>query len=154
LRHQPGDGKATSLPVFLKAPPPEHTTGSHRRWVALGAEYGFDVAGAGFAHELGAHATLLASRSIGVRLHLAGVLPHATTASGVELMLEGARGALGVAASHPIAGRTSLAGELGGAVEVISYHTGALADPSLMATPGGLDKQPIVYAHAGVRFAF
>jgi hypothetical protein len=153
LQHRPGDTNAASPPLFLQPPPTEHAAHA-RRTSAIGAEYGATLVGAGLAQTLGAHASLIhenATTAIGARLHVTALLPRQETASGVELDLVGASAALGATAAYRIAERTWLPAELGASLELVHYRAGMLADPMLVATGGGLDAQPIVYARCGVR---
>jgi hypothetical protein len=125
-----------------------------RRSAAIGAEYAALYGGGGLAQTLGGNASLLVrspTSAVGARVHLAAMLPRAEAASGVMLDLSGTVAAVGATAEWKVSKRVWIPAEIGLGAQIVHYRAAMLSDPTLVATGGGVDTQPIVYARYAVR---
>jgi len=126
---------------------PTHRSAVH---VAIGAEYQAIAQGHGINQSVGGTAAVLGH--LGLRAHVAVLLPREASDGGVTVGFRGASIGAGGAIARPLARHTRLLGELGGGLDMVAYRPAMLPDP-VLPTAGGIDAQPIVYARVGASVA-
>jgi hypothetical protein len=142
-------------PASVHAAPAAATREASRRTRAIvGYEYAVTFEGpAGVAQTLfGTVSVVREERAleIGGRIRVGALLPRQPESSGVELDLRGLTFGVGVVAGGKAASRAWIPAELGARVDALRYGTGALADPALRPTAGGLDVEPVLYGRLGI----
>ena len=141
-------------PAVHEQNPPPPPRDRSRRTAAIGAEYAAMYGGGGLAQTVGGNVSMLMrtpTSAIGARVHLGALLPRSEAASGVMLDLSGTVVGGGAIAEWKISDRVWLPAEIGLGAQIVHYRAAMLTDPVLVATGGGVDTQPIVYARYSVR---
>jgi hypothetical protein len=115
--------------------------------ISIGPEYEAVAQGEGINQSIGGTVAVFGQR-LGLRAHVAAMLPREASNGGMTVAFHGAGVAAGGALAHPLGRRTHLLGELGAGLDIIAYRPTMLPAPAL-PMPGGTDVQPIVYARIG-----